>query len=235
MTVSKRLRYEVLRRDDHTCRYCGAKAPDVAITVDHVLPVALGGADTADNLVAACKDCNAGKSSASADSERVLQVVADAFRWAQAVEQVADDARRARRIYEPSIELFLEKWHDWTYGPPDNRQYVPMDGGWKNSLVAFLSRGLSLEDLFEFVDLAMGRQKVDAADTWRYFCGICWRAIGDLDERARELLAHEEQLQQAEAERQAELVALRRWLDDQEQHPEQQQKRAIPMVLLYAS
>lgn len=39
MAVSKRTRFEVLRRDDHTCRYCGQSAPDVKLTVDHVLPV----------------------------------------------------------------------------------------------------------------------------------------------------------------------------------------------------
>ncbi|AWN05089.1 HNH endonuclease [Gordonia phage Easley] len=39
MAVSKRLRYEILRRDNHTCRYCGATAPDVPLTVDHVVPV----------------------------------------------------------------------------------------------------------------------------------------------------------------------------------------------------
>ena len=57
MPVSKRLRYEILRRDNHACRYCGGTAPDVVITVDHVVPVALGGSDDAGNLVAACKDC----------------------------------------------------------------------------------------------------------------------------------------------------------------------------------
>ena len=39
MAVSKRTRYEVLRRDNHACRYCGASAPDAKLTVDHVLPV----------------------------------------------------------------------------------------------------------------------------------------------------------------------------------------------------
>lgn len=63
MAVSKRLRYEVLRRDNHTCRYCGATAPDVPLRVDHVTPVALGGTDTPDNLVTACEPCNSGKSS----------------------------------------------------------------------------------------------------------------------------------------------------------------------------
>lgn len=61
--VTKRLRYEVLRRDGFTCRYCGAKAPDVPLRVDHVIPVVLGGPDHPSNLVAACQDCNSGKTS----------------------------------------------------------------------------------------------------------------------------------------------------------------------------
>ena len=66
MAVTKRVRFEVLRRDNHTCRYCGASAPDTTLTVDHVTPVALGGSHDPSNLVAACKDCNAGKASTSA-------------------------------------------------------------------------------------------------------------------------------------------------------------------------
>lgn len=36
MAVSKRLRYEILRRDNHTCRYCGGAAPDVVLTEDAI-------------------------------------------------------------------------------------------------------------------------------------------------------------------------------------------------------
>jgi 5-methylcytosine-specific restriction endonuclease McrA len=32
--IPRRLRFEILRRDGHTCRYCGAQAPDVPLTVD---------------------------------------------------------------------------------------------------------------------------------------------------------------------------------------------------------
>lgn len=56
MAVSKRLRYEILRRDNYACRYCGASAPDVPLRVDHVTPVALGGTDTADNLIDRIRD-----------------------------------------------------------------------------------------------------------------------------------------------------------------------------------
>ena len=57
--------------DNHSCRYCGQCAPDVRLTVDHVVPKALGGTDAPSNLVAACIDCNVGKASSSPDAALV--------------------------------------------------------------------------------------------------------------------------------------------------------------------
>lgn len=82
MAVSKRLRYEILRRDHHACRYCGAKAPDVKLNVDHVIPQALGGSDAPTNLVTACADCNGGKTSSMPGAEAVADVDQQAFRSA---------------------------------------------------------------------------------------------------------------------------------------------------------
>lgn len=45
---------EILTRDAHRCGYCGRKAT----TVDHIVPRSRGGADTWENLVAACMMCN---------------------------------------------------------------------------------------------------------------------------------------------------------------------------------
>jgi HNH endonuclease len=61
MAISTRLRYEVLRRDLFTCRYCGASAPWAVLEMDHVTPRKLGGRDVLENLVTACKPCNNGK------------------------------------------------------------------------------------------------------------------------------------------------------------------------------
>lgn len=63
MPVSKRMRYEVLRRDGYACRYCGTRGAEAALVVDHVTPRALGGKDEPSNLVTACEPCNTGKSS----------------------------------------------------------------------------------------------------------------------------------------------------------------------------
>ena len=72
MAVTKRTRFEVLRRDNYTCRYC--RSTENELTIDHVVPVALGGTDDPDNLVACCRDCNAGKSSTSPGAELVANI-----------------------------------------------------------------------------------------------------------------------------------------------------------------
>lgn len=59
--MKPKLRFEVLKRDRFTCRYCGRRAPDVTLEVDHVTPRAAHGSDELENLVAACFDCNRGK------------------------------------------------------------------------------------------------------------------------------------------------------------------------------
>lgn len=59
--MSKKLRFEVFKRDSFTCQYCGKKAPDVVLEIDHIEPVARGGEDTHLNLTTACWDCNRGK------------------------------------------------------------------------------------------------------------------------------------------------------------------------------
>jgi 5-methylcytosine-specific restriction endonuclease McrA len=50
-------RRAVFARDGHTCQYCG----EAAENIDHVVPRSRGGTHTWDNVVAACRPCNARK------------------------------------------------------------------------------------------------------------------------------------------------------------------------------
>lgn len=59
--LSKRARFAVLERDSFTCQYCGAKPPDGAVHVDHIIPRSEGGTDELDNLITSCEPCNSGK------------------------------------------------------------------------------------------------------------------------------------------------------------------------------
>lgn len=52
-------RREVLRRDNHSCQYCGSNR---RLTLDHVMPLSRGGQHTWNNVVTACERCNQRKS-----------------------------------------------------------------------------------------------------------------------------------------------------------------------------
>ncbi len=64
-TVPKRTRFEVFKRDHFTCQYCGTQPPAGVLVLDHIVPVARGGASTLDNLMTACEACNQGKADKS--------------------------------------------------------------------------------------------------------------------------------------------------------------------------
>lgn len=59
--ITAKARFEIFKRDGFKCQYCGHAPPDVALVLDHVIPVSKGGQTTAGNLITSCNDCNAGK------------------------------------------------------------------------------------------------------------------------------------------------------------------------------
>lgn len=186
MPVSKRTRYEVLRRDDYTCRYCGGKAPDVVLTVDHVTPVALGGTDSPDNLVAACKDCNAGKSSTSPSEPLVADVKAEDIRWARAIKAAAEsmaemDAEKNQRSNE-----FLDAWRGY------DGELIFLPDGWRKSVECWLNAGLPMSSLIECLNTAMGNRNISFNNVFAYTGGIAKKKIEQLHEVAKMLLEAEE-------------------------------------------
>jgi hypothetical protein len=66
--VSKKLRFEILKRDGFACGYCGATPQQRELHIDHKIPVSDGGTDDPDNLVTACADCNRGKGPQALDA-----------------------------------------------------------------------------------------------------------------------------------------------------------------------
>lgn len=61
-SIPKSIRFEVFKRDKFTCQYCGRKAPDIILQIDHIIPVSKGGTNDLLNLIISCVDCNLGKS-----------------------------------------------------------------------------------------------------------------------------------------------------------------------------
>lgn len=79
-------RKNVINRDGHRCQYCGTSRG--SMTVDHVIPRTLGGADTWENLVCACPRCNNRKGNRTPDEAGM---------------------KLLRRPFRPSLITFLQK------------------------------------------------------------------------------------------------------------------------------
>jgi 5-methylcytosine-specific restriction endonuclease McrA len=60
-------RRNVYLRDDHRCQYCGEKKAARELSFDHVVPRSAGGPTTWENIVTACRRCNATKDAQTCD------------------------------------------------------------------------------------------------------------------------------------------------------------------------
>lgn len=195
MSVSKALRYQIFRRDGHVCQYCGGRPPDVALVVDHVVPAALGGPDTADNLTTACRDCNTGKSAVPPDAQTV-EDVSDRqreFRAAMArLAQQDQDQREGR-----DLDWFLDEWNAEQFPRGFNEAPAPagLPDNWMGSVRVWLERGLTHDDILFAVARA---QDKFSGSGWRlpswhddkvfaYMAGICWRTLTEREDKVASL------------------------------------------------
>lgn len=181
MAISKALRYQILRRDNHTCQACGRTAPEVKLQVDHVIPEALGGQTVPENLRTLCADCNGGKSATPPDAAQVAAVSADAARWAEAMKVAAAGALADAKARAAIYRKFDKAWKSW---PETERP-----AGWKQSVDSFIAAGLPIEVLTDCVDRAMGNPKIRPWDVFRYMCGIAWSRVTEMQEAASAVVA----------------------------------------------
>lgn len=72
--LSKKIRFEVFKRDKFTCQYCGASSPDVILEVDHITPVSKGGTNDLLNLITSCRNCNRGKTNKELSDDSTVKL-----------------------------------------------------------------------------------------------------------------------------------------------------------------
>jgi HNH endonuclease len=178
MAITKRIRFEVLRRDGNACRYCGAKAGAVELVVDHVVPKALGGTDEVTNLCAACEPCNSGKTSVSLDSPIVADVKAEALRYSilrQGAYQAAVDLLETHQDY---LDAFTASFG---LEPPT---------GWEDTLKRFCVMGVPIELVTDAAVTATRKPGfMNRFERFKYFCGIVWNQVRAVDAVTAEKVA----------------------------------------------
>jgi len=96
-------RFNLFLRDEFACQYCGARHE---LTFDHVIPRALGGVTSWENVVAACAPCNVRKGSKALRSSG-LRLGRAPFR--PSAQKLIDIGRRF-----PPNHLH-ESWADYLY------------------------------------------------------------------------------------------------------------------------
>ena len=70
--IPNALRFEVFKRDKFCCQYCGRKAPEIILQVDHLHAVSKGGGNEILNLITSCVECNSGKSNKQLTETAIL-------------------------------------------------------------------------------------------------------------------------------------------------------------------
>jgi hypothetical protein len=61
--MSRNIQQKIWARDGFRCMFCNRKMGDVKLTIDHFVPLELGGEDKPDNYISTCSKCNKDKGS----------------------------------------------------------------------------------------------------------------------------------------------------------------------------
>jgi len=118
--VSKKIRFEVFKRDSFTCQYCGATAPESVLHVDHITPVAQGGDNSIVNLVTSCASCNLGKKdtllSDNAAVKRQKAQLDELNARREQLEMMVEWREGLQRIKEDELSIAIENWENLACG-----------------------------------------------------------------------------------------------------------------------
>lgn len=170
--ISKKLRFEIFKRDGFTCSYCGRTPPAVTLQVDHILAVSKGGSSEPENLCTSCHECNIGKSNRPLDSipnplsvtaeqiaERELQIK----EYAKLLKSI--DRRKEKAAQKVSL-ILAERFKKWEL----SRGFI------EGTLKSRFMDKLTQQEIQTAMHIACSRM-TDVDNAIRYFCGICWKRI----------------------------------------------------------
>lgn len=172
--ISKRVRFEIFKRDLFTCQYCGAVPPKVVLECDHIKPRSKGGSNDSDNLITSCFDCNRGKS--NIELERVSMSITDKHALLIERDTQLKEYQKLVRKFENRLRR-QEKEIDKIYS--EAFTYWNMKETFMQSSVRQFINELGVPEVKDAMIVACNRIH-DEQEVLKYFCGICWAKIREL-------------------------------------------------------
>jgi len=172
MSISKKIRFEVFKRDNFTCAYCGRTPPAVTLEIDHINPKSRKGKDNINNLITACFDCNRGKKDIPLKkiptSLKInLEVLKEKeMQLAEYNKFVQKTERRINKQMQEVDDIYN------SYFP----NYCLSDNFKKVSLKRFFAH-LPQQEILDSMNIACSKMNYNKDKAIPYFCGICWNKI----------------------------------------------------------
>jgi CRISPR/Cas system Type II protein with McrA/HNH and RuvC-like nuclease domain len=170
-SISKKLRFDVFKRDQFQCVYCGAHPSEtVLLEIDHVHPVVEGGTNDIDNLVTSCLECNRGKGA------ELLTTVPQSM--AEKAVMVAEREAQIKAYYEILSQKKQRKDDEIKSImsiPVERFDLSRIDRRDLESVRRFLDH-LNFFEVQEAMETACAK-KYGMYGAFKYFCGICWSKI----------------------------------------------------------
>ena len=168
--LSKKIRFEIFKRDLFTCQYCGSTPPGVVLEVDHIRPVSKGGDNIADNLLTSCFDCNRGKGATP------LSEAPDALAKKIAIQkEKADQLKEFERLVSRRKAAITRKVNalDKLFGEKTGFSF---SDSFKPSARRFFDL-LPKHDVEAALLTAVNAVHNDPQGVTKYFCKVCWNKI----------------------------------------------------------
>ena len=166
MSISKKKRFEVFKRDDFTCRYCGRKPPQTTLEVDHIVPKCKGGKEEIFNYITSCFDCNRGKAGnelndkiARPDIDKINKELKEQLEYLKIYYDCQDELIGIKERY---LYLVIKHWkkHASSYISPQM----------KSSINNFL-QDFSVEEICNAIDIACNKV-YGWVSRFKYMCGV---------------------------------------------------------------
>ncbi|MEK0338211.1 MAG: HNH endonuclease, partial [Nitrosopumilus sp.] len=166
MSISNKLRFEIFKRDEFTCQYCGRKSPEVILEVDHIIPKSKDGTDEKENLTTSCFECNRGKGRTLLDTIlKDKDIHTETILLAEKELQLAEYnfIREKIRIREDQELKTLSDHFSNQFNYPG---YAEDDFNDIKELVRAALKKISYIDIMDLIDYAINRTKNDTRGEW---------------------------------------------------------------------